>query len=317
MPKPKIAPAQHDPKVFDNTVCFRVELSTPGAHRQVRADQIGEDNRSLVKTDADPDEITVSKDILGSDEFERVTSMDNVIRSYVRSRSLNTRKGLKILAKGVYLIPLDLVEDTDKEVQALIAKRHNLINAFIKAYPQIIEKKKEKLSSLFDESEFPDAAKLRQAFRENVYVFSFDVPSQIGKLNKALFRRESEKMRAMWIQAADDIKAGLREGFFQLIKRAADTLGTNEAGRKKRFHESTIEQITEFLELFDKKNITNDNELHNLVQQARNVIKGQSAHQVFKRVSDDIYRDRLREEFASLAGQMERLVDDSERMVEI
>lgn len=308
-----------DSGIFEETICYRVELSLPGCRRQVRKEQIGDQDDSTVRTDADPDEVMISKDILGSTEFEQVVAMDNAIRNFVRSRSLNARGRLKVLAKGVYLLPLGLIDDTDDEVHKLLNKRQNIINAFLKAYPKIIEGKKEKLKSLFDEDEFPDEGKLRAAFKSAISIFDFGVPERLGTINSRIFKRESEKAQVMWAQAARDVRDGLRAGFLDLVKRATVTLGKNEDGRKKRFHQSTVEQIDEFLNLFDKKNITHDAELTELVSAARKVFKGQGPREVWAKVSDnDDYRDKLQTQFQKIHDKLETLVEESdERMVEL
>ncbi len=302
--------------IFENTICYRVELSLPGAYRQVKNDKIGDEDNSVVRTDANKDEITISKDILGSDEFEHIVAIDAAIRNFARSRALNA-KGLKILSKGVYLLPTGLLDKTDTEVRRLIGERHQVIEQFITAYPAIIQSKKAQLKSLFDENEFPDVAKLRTSFRENVFVFDFGVPGKLEKLNQELFHRESEKMKAMWKDATADIRAGLRAGFLELTQRAAETLGTNEKGRKKRFHESTVTQIMEFMELFDQKNITNDNELQNIVQKAKAILQGKTPAAICELAGDTNYRANLQNEFSNIVKNLEKMVETNTRMVEL
>lgn len=308
MAKKKPKQASHDINIFEKAICYSVDLKAPGSSRRVKADQIGDDDDSLIRTDADPDEIKVSKDILTSEEYKAIKNHDAETRKYVKTIALKS-----ILKNGIYLLAIDTLEDVDEHVHTRLGTRRKLIKSFFKAYPDIVAAKKKTLRSLFDPSEFPEPERLARKFKEHVEIFDFGVPGTLRNISRKLFEREKHKTEAMWKEAQGEIIQGIRVGLLKLIKRASSSLAVKDDGKKRQFRKSLVEEIQQFLEMFDKRNIFNDDELSKLVKQAKRIIGDNPPAAVVKQAgSNEFYRAAMQNEFAKLEGQLGTLVEESE-----
>ena len=89
------------------------------------------------------------------------------------------------------------------------------------------------------------------------------------------------------------MRAALRNGFEQLVAELQERLSsTQKNGKAGRLYGSRVENLRTFLELFDAKNISQDDGLSQIVQRAKGLLDG---------VTVDDYRDdsRLRARAAS------------------
>jgi hypothetical protein len=64
----------------------------------------------------------------------------------------------------------------------------------------------------------------------------------------------------------------MRNGFAELINHLTDTLSGKLDGEKRRVRPEALEKIDKFFETFKYKNIFNDNQLQNLVVQAKDLL---------------------------------------------
>lgn len=296
-----------DSNVFDKAICYSIVLKSPGGTKKVPKSQIGEEESDAIRTKADPDDINVSKQILACDEYSAIKKLDSAIRQYIYAVSLPCP-----LRNGVYLIPIDLVERLDKEVGELLKKREAAIEKFLAHYPTLKAEKKASLGPLYVEGEYPTVETLRQAFGANTTILEFGVPGKLKSISKKLYDKEKAKITSMWEQNQVEIQAALREGFQELISRAVNTLSV-EDGKKKKFH--GVENLIQFMELFDKRNIINDEKLAELVRQARNIIGGHSNEEIKDLAKGVKFRQAVHQSFAAIAKKLDTLVEETRREI--
>ena len=110
------------------------------------------------------------------------------------------------------------------------------------------------------------------SFRWN-YI-TFETPSALKGISPAVFARERKKAEQMWTEAGVSVRDALRESLATLVGNLADKLTGQEDGTPKRFKEASVRNVTEFLDLFEKRDITRDAELGKLVRMARRVLTG-------------------------------------------
>src|SRR5262249_6551018 len=107
----------------------------------------------------------------------------------------------------------------------------------------------------------------------------------------------------------EDARDTLRIAFKGLVSHMVDRLGYEEegkrAGKKKRFDDSMVAKLDDFLKTFEARNLTNDTELKSLVSQARSIMKGVTPKQL--RDLDNV-RD-------SVASQFEKLKKDLDKNI--
>jgi hypothetical protein len=309
---PPVAP---DAKaLMDKALCLVVRRGKFGVRRKARAVQIDNTapmaltpaNTGAVVTDANPAMLSVSKKLFACPEYAAIGILDGQVRQYLQARCLPS-----MFRKGFWLLPLDLIDDVWARLEQFKAERQAKIDAFLAVYVQVSEDAQQQLKSMYDPTQYPSLERVAGAFHFSWQLISFDVPGKLKQLRKDLYDAERQKMADNLQAAAEDIQAGLRVAMLELVKGMASSLeGQTEDGKKKKFYSSKLERLTQFLDLFKARNITDDGELANLVSQARALIDGVDAEMI--RDSDDL-RDAMGEEFKNLGESLTGLVGSGPR----
>ena len=258
---------------------------------------------SRVEVDADKSAISVSKELIDSEEYSRIESFDGAVRKWVYSRALPNEGTLR---GGTYRVPTALVEEVDAQLVGFEDTRRELIEAFLDVYPERREQARQRLRALFDERDYPDVDELRRAFRFSYRYMSFQVPGALEAISKDLLRRELEKRKIEVATEAEEIRNALRASFAEIISHATDRLGTDR-GKKRRFADSMIDRMSEFLTYFGARNIIGDEELERLVERARRVMKGVGNAADLR--TDDNLRRTVRQSLTRIKREMDRSLE--------
>ena len=275
-----------------SSVILSLSMRRAGNRRRVSS--------SRVEVDADRDAISVSKELLASDEFKRIESFDGAVRKWVYSRALPNEGTLR---GGTYRLPTALVAEVDAQLQVFEGQRSDLIEGFLEVYPERREEARERLRTLFDERDYPDVIDVRMAFRFDYRYMSFQVPGALESISADLLRREMEKAKIDVATEADEIKNALRASFAELLEHATTRLGVDK-GKKRRFGGSMIERMSEFLNYFGARNIIGDDELATLVERARKVMSGVENPSDLR--TDDDLRRKVRQSLTRIKREMDR-----------
>ncbi len=73
-----------------------------------------------------------------------------------------------------------------------------------------------------------------------------------------MFAREQEKAQVMWTNALDEMQSLLRQTAVDLMEHLHDRLLPDGDGKKKVFKNTMMAKVKEFLNDFDARNITGD-----------------------------------------------------------
>ncbi len=108
------------------TVFVKLHLGLLGNTRKVSSAQ--------VEVDADKNSIHISKSLLDSPELEAVRRLDGEIRRYLYSICLP-------FEPGIHLLPIGLIEPADAKLNEFRAKREELVEVFLGAYPRLCQRR--------------------------------------------------------------------------------------------------------------------------------------------------------------------------------
>jgi hypothetical protein len=280
--------------VFDRAVVLSLTIACLGTRRKVPA--------TSVQVDADKDMLHVSKAILESDELDAIKTLDGEMRTWLGKRALPSP-----FRRGTFLIPLDLVEQVDGKIVEYQEKRRFLTDAFLAVYDKSVEDAKRRLNGLFDAADYPRADKVRASFCVGVQYLAFGVPEKLEGIRKDLFEREKAKAEAQWKDAADEVRQALRAMLAELVDHMVERLHGNGDGKPKVFRDSLVENLSEYLELFDPRNITDDTQLAQLVERCRHTLDGVDADAL--RASDAI-RTKVRLGMTQVQAVLDTMVVD-------
>jgi hypothetical protein len=98
-----------------------------------------------------------------------------------------------------------------------------------------------------------------------------------------------------------------------LIDRAKDRLQPDASGKPRKFKNATFEKVREFIELFDLRNITDDQDLKKVVDRAKAITEGLNPDEI--RTNEEI-RKGVTEAFSALASQLD-VMDIPKRKIDL
>jgi hypothetical protein len=283
-----------DHGLFERAVCLSLTVGCLGTRRKIPA--------TSVQVEADRDMLHVSKAILESKELDAIKTLDGELRTWLGKRALPSP-----FRRGTYLIPLDLVEQVDGRIGEYQEKRQKLVEGFLAAYDAAVANAKQRLNGLFDATDYPGADKVRAAFYVDPRYLAFGVPAKLESIRRDLFEREKAKAQAQWKEASEEVRQALRLGLADLVDHMVGRLQGNGEGKPKVFRDTMVQNLTEFLDLFQARNVTDDDQLRQLVNRCKTVLDGVDANAL--RASDAI-RIKVRDGMAQVQTVLDTMVVD-------
>jgi hypothetical protein len=252
------------------------------------------------------------------EEYEKVLGLTNkilvspehdAIRKYmaneVKVRYLSKRSVPSFFREGCYIFRLTSVERTEQWLQDAQKEVRRLVEEFKAVYLQQKEEARFILEKdgQYKEEDYPTVEELDNLFYLEWQWVSFRVPEDLPEQVRIA---ELAKAENMWRNAAENITYALRESFKKLIDHAADKLQVGSDGKKKKFQQSTIDNIREFLATFNDRNITSDYELEKLVKKAETVLGEVSDVKELK--GDMQMREYVKVEFDGITKELDELM---------
>lgn len=289
--------------LHERTVALVLTITRFGISKKARMDN--------VQVDADKKMLRMSKKILDSDTFTKLTSTATATRQYLRETALPSAT----FKSSVFLVPIEMVQMVNEELTKRQGEFYALVETFLKEYqgdplnnvPGLPQQVSDDLRSQYNAMDYPPVEKVKNAFSFGWSYISFDVPGRLAHISKALFEQESAKAAAKLTAASDDVRLVLREGMAKLVESMVEKLSPTTDGKKRVLRPESFDKIGQFLNMFNLKNVTDDEELAVMVQKAKEAMSGIDVEQLR---SDDDIRTRTLKAFEALAGEVKPLVVD-------
>lgn len=277
--------------LINSTVFLKVRFQAPGNSRKVSG-------ADVLETDADKALLRVSKQLLSSPELEAIKRSDFQTRAYL----YNVCHPFDM---GVSLLPLALVETVDAKLTAYATERAALVDAFISAYPGLCDNAGKHLGSLFDAGDYLTPEGMRSRFSFSWEIFCFTVPEQLKGMNTVLYDKAKDSLMKSIKDAAQGIEALMTEQLSELVSHLYEKLTPGDEGKPKILRDTAVKNISEWLELFQAKNVTNFKQLEGVVSELNGILQGVTGD---KLRNSDLLRDQIRQKMTgvkqSLAGMV-------------
>lgn len=284
-----------------------------GNNRKVRRNQL---TISAVDADGgtdklvDKDALRISKELLDSKELQAIGSFDQKTRQKLLQYCLPS-----YIEEGYYFLPISLIEIVDGFLAVARAYRIGLINAFLETYETKKREARLRLGPLYREKDYSEEKEVRESFTWSVRYISFSVPGSLQEVSMSLFLEEKQRQERMWEEAAVEVRVALREGMAGLVEHAVERLSYKPDGKPQFFKDSLIKNMSEFLDLFEKRNLTNDNDLAAIVAQARQLMAGVDPATLRNNLGT---RERIKQGFETIKATMSTmLVDRPSRQIDL
>jgi hypothetical protein len=193
-----------------------------------------------------------------------------------KARTYLTKSALPFPINGLTLVPKETLARIDEALCGMKSEFEGEVEKFIGSYEMEREKAPENLGHQFNEADYP--IDVRRKFRfESI---TMDVPGRSGLLTLELYEREREKFQALMDETRELATVALREEFAGLIRHMVERLSGEEDCKPKRFQASMLDKMGEFLDSFGDRNLFADDKLAELVDQAREVVRGLSTEEL-------------------------------------
>jgi len=268
-------------QLFDNTVCLAVTFHRAGQHRRIRrgeAEVVSVGNGGN-KPDqgqftigggdkSDQGQFSVNKRIFSSDHYQAAMSIAHKFSAWLHNRSVPCP-----LKRGTELIPVTMLDEVYAELDRAQTEYGVEADALLAEYEQLKQEAQQRLKDLYREDDYATPEQLRRAFWVERRMFDFSPPGE-AKLSEAVYQQERNRWQETFAEAEQEVRLALRESMLSLVSHLAEKLQPLSDGKKVVLHESAVNKVVEFLDLFDRRNVLNDQELKVLVAKARQVLNG-------------------------------------------
>jgi hypothetical protein len=288
--------------LFDNAVLLKLEMRSLGLRKKVSTD--------AVECDADKSMIGVSKAILDSPKYDVIRKHDADTRKWVATRSLPS-----MFQSGIYLWPIVKVTDADEYLTARNQERNALVEDFCADLPTIYAEAQEKLGSLYNPKEYPDAVTVSDKFSLSYSFLECSAPKSLAKISPELFKKEQEKAAGQWRNAIEEAQSMLYVQLDDLVSHMSERLQPSEDGTPKKFKNTIITNFQEFFEIFPALNtITNNSELAALVDKCKATMQGCTAKDLR---DNEALRNSIKANMDTIKGQLASYVTTKGRSIDM
>jgi len=192
-----------------------------------------------------------------------------------RARKDIKRLALPFPVEGLTLVPKDIIQDLEGTLEQRKAEYWAAVELFLEDYERAREMAREALGDLFSEADYP--VDMRRKFGFDWRYFAIDTPGKYEILSPQVYEREKAKFHEMIERVRVDCIRALRAEFGGFVGRLVERLTPGEDGTAKTFKGTTVSKLTEFLDMFDARNLFEDDDLAAMVEKAKAMMRGVSA----------------------------------------
>jgi hypothetical protein len=214
----------------------------------------------------------------------------------------------------MYLMPaptnpdsVRLLDEVDDRLAQFDLEREALVDKFIAVYPDKIEEAERDLGpEYFSATDYHPVSYVRASFGMFYQFLALPTtPTELNGVPGAIYQRERIKADMQLQEAAEEIQAALREAMAKLVDHLVETLSPKPDGSKRRFYDSTLLNINDFLDTFAARNLTADGNMSELVDKAKRVLAGVKVDDLRK---NEATRDMVRTNFEKVQQVLSGLV---------
>lgn len=276
-------------KLQDSAVILRLKIRRPGVFRAERV---------RAETAANQRWLSHQKRLFNSNTYDAACRVQDEAKEWCRRRALPA--GLD----GCCVFPASMVPEVYARLDRADADLAEAAEAFVTEYEALRKQAREQLRDLYREEQYPGPDAMKAKFRIERSLVELGTPGE-EKIGKEFAEYERRKAQERWRAMEEEVSAGLREAFAELVGHLAERLAPAPDGGRKRLHETALEGLREFTELFSKRNLLGDVELEQLVERTRRLIAGKDVSVLRE---NDLWRQRLSQQMSEVKSGVDRLL---------
>ncbi len=252
-------------RLRSETTAVRLRIRWPGVRKTLSEDQR---QQAASTFDADTKSVSASKKLLDTSHpaFRAATAVKTQAVDYWK------RSTLPYIEPGMRLIRREDVSAFDVHMTSARAELAEAVEELDRHYAELVDQARERLGNLFDAGDY--APNLSDLFGVEWDYPSCEPPSYLRSLSPQLYEAECQRMQSRFNDAVQMAEQAFADELSQLVSHLAERLSGEDDGSPKVFRDSAVTNLTEFFERFQRLNIRSDEQLDQLVEEARGVIGG-------------------------------------------
>jgi hypothetical protein len=279
----------------------RVAFTWWGLHKTLSAQQKEEVSDF---TGADVRLLSAGKKIIDSrhEAFRRLTS--------VRTRIVNHWRGLTLpyVEPGVRLIRQADIAGFARAMEGFRDELTAAEAALNNEYDRMRADARQRLGRLFNPGDYPP--EVRGLFNVEWDFPSVEPPSYLFRLAPEVFRAEQERIARRFEEAVRLAEEAFLAEFGRLVSHLTERLAEDPAGGQRVFRDTLVGNLTRFFERFRRLNVSSNQDLDNLVEQAQQLVRGVRPQDLRDNAG---LRQHVGQEMASVRTQLDGLMVERPR----
>ncbi|QEH32089.1 hypothetical protein OJF2_05580 [Aquisphaera giovannonii] len=269
MAAPAVAGPEPAARLRATMAACRVQFTWFGTKRTLTAEQKAQAARAF---DAEGHFLSAGKKLLDTKHsaFRAVTA--------IRTRATDHWRGLTLPfpEPGVRLIRHADVEDFDRRMADLREELEDAVVTLDRHFGELKEAASRRLGSLYCPSDYP--ATLVGLFGMAWDYPNVEPPAYLAGLAPGLYRQEQDRVKARFEEAVQLAERAFLDEFARLVGHLTERItGANGDGTPKVFRDSAVDNLCDFFERFRTLNVRSNGELDELVDRARQAVRGVAA----------------------------------------
>ncbi len=259
----------------------------------------------IVVTDAaDKRRLSLAKKLMDCPEIRAIEALFREATDWVFSTGLPS-----FVRPGIYRIPPGLINTVENKLKEFEARLVNeLVPEACAVYHQRVAEGVAALGDLGNPNDYPSVDEFSACWGLGWRWVTMGVPDELKAVDMELWRAERDKEAEQIREAAENVRALLRQTALAIIQQLHDRLGIREGGKKRVLRSTALDDLQQFVSAFSFRDVTNDRELAGVVGQIQQLARGVDVPQLR---SDDELRARVEREASRLEGHLDRLVVDA------
>lgn len=209
-----------------------------------------------------------------------------------QARETHRRMTKPWLDEGCRILPTALFVQHANAMKDLRLKHEAAREEFFKAYPTLVEKRKEELKKLFNAEDYPPIEIVKQKFHFEVRLLPIPTASDFrvklaqDQLDKARADLE-ENMKGVLSDAMKDTRTQIVDVVGTMAKKLKDYKpAATDMATKGIFHQSLVDNVRELVELLPAFNLTEDPAMTRVIARMQKELCNEEAKEL--RDNDDV-----------------------------
>lgn len=228
----------------------------------------------------------------------------------VRNRATAYWKGISLPypEPGLRLLRREDIEAFDERMRAFRAELAEAVAGLEAHYEELKAAARQRLGRLYNPADYPET--LRDQFALEWDFPSLEPPDYLRQLHPELYRQECRRVAARFDEAVRLAEEAFVDELSQLVAHLGERLSGEDDGKPKVFRDSAVGNLREFFDRFAQLNVRSNNQLEELVEEARRIVAGVGPQQLRE---NRPLRQRVAGELETVGQALEELMVERPR----